>query len=122
MLFKNDFYRITSTSDHDGQDVFSIELNPNHHIFEGHFPDNPVTPGVVQMEIVKEMLEEKMGKRYRLSTLGNSKFLAILNPASDAVVDVVLKITEDEEALKLTAVIKNEDNTFLKMNASYHAL
>jgi len=120
MLFKDNFYTISSSNREDESHTFSIQLNPDHNIFEGHFPDNPVTPGVVQMEIVKELMKESTGMVLNLKKMGNCKFLAILNPKVDANVDVLLKISNGEDKeIKVSAVIKNAETIFLKMNASY---
>lgn len=120
MLFKNNFYTILDSNKEDGTHTFTIRLNAEHSIFTGHFPGNPVTPGVAQIEIVKELMTESVGKKVHLKKMGNCKFLAILNPDKDQEVEVVLKITagEDEE-LKATAMIKNDSMIYLKMNASY---
>jgi len=120
MLFKDDFYTVSSSNKEDESHIFSIQLNPDHNIFEGHFPDNPVTPGVVQMEIVKELMKESTGMALNLKKMGNCKFLAILNPKVDVKVDVLLKISNGEDGeIKASAVIKNAETIFLKMNASY---
>ena len=44
-----------------------IELNPNHQVFEGHFPNNPITPGVCMMQIIKEITEGFVSKDLFLS-------------------------------------------------------
>ena len=120
MLFKDHFYIILTSNKEEDTHTFSVQLNADHDIFKGHFPDNPVTPGVVQMEIVKELLMESSGKELALKKMGNCKFLAILNPETDAAVDVVLKISDGEEGeLKASAIIKNNSAVYLKMNASY---
>ena len=120
MLFKDNFYQILSSSQIDDTFVFSIEINAGHSIFKGHFPGNPVTPGVVQIEIIKELSIEATGKIISLSTMGNCKFLAILNPNTDSKVDVILKISEsNENEIKVNAVIQNASTIYLKMGANY---
>lgn len=119
-MFKDQFYRILSRSSQEDTEVFSIEINKDHSIFKGHFPGNPVTPGVAQMEIIKELLGEVRGTKMSMTTMSNCKFLAILNPESDAQVDVQLKITQGEsEEWKVNATILNAANTYLKMSAAY---
>ncbi len=119
-MFKDQFYRIQQRSQAEDTEVFSIEIEKNHHIFDGHFPGNPVTPGVAQMEIIKELVGEVTGKKMKLVSMSNCKFLAILNPESDALVDVQLKIVQTEtEEWKVNATILNPANTYLKMSAVY---
>ena len=120
MLFKDNFYTVSSSTVHEATVTFSIELNKNHAIFKGHFPGNPVTPGVAQMEIVKELMKTHTNKELNLVSMANCKFLAILNPDTDANVDVILKVTtQEDDTLRVAAVIKNEATLFLKMSAIY---
>jgi len=120
MLFKDTFYTIHSTKEENDTFIFSIELNKDHSIFKGHFPGNPVTPGVAQMEIIKELVQISQEKELSLVSMPSCKFLAILNPEKNAMIDVVLKFssTEDEH-IKMNAIIKDEQTSYLKMSGFY---
>lgn len=120
MLFKDDFYTILSTTEEEQTIDFLIELNKEHPIFKGHFPGNPVTPGVAQMEIIKELVQTAKNKTIRLKSMANCKFLAILNPEKNAKVNVVLKFSETEDdTIKINAIIKDTETSYLKMSGSY---
>lgn len=122
MLFQNSFYTVVAETKEDETHTVSIKLNPSHQIFEGHFPGNPVTPGVVQMEIIKELIGMITSQNIRLKTMGTCKFLAILNPEKDPNIDVIIKLSTNEDGeIKSSTIIKNDSDTFLKMNASYEA-
>ena len=58
-----DFYTLQSYDKNEKSFVANIILNKDHEIFKGHFPGNPVTPGVCMMQIVKELTEEFTGKK-----------------------------------------------------------
>lgn len=118
-MFNNNFYSIEAKNVENDQHVYSIMIDAKHTIFDGHFPNNPVTPGVVQMEIVKELTGDAIGNPVGLNTMSNCKFLAILNPEENPSVDVQLKITKEEDEIKVNAVIQNENGAFLKMSAVY---
>lgn len=119
-LFKDHFYNIVGTSHADTEFNFTIKLNANHAIFEGHFPGNPVTPGVVQLEIIKELLSEGLGKTVHLQSMSNCKYLAILNPNDCGEVQVSIAYTEQEDGnVKAVVVIKNDQTTFLKSVGIY---
>lgn len=122
MIFKDNFYSIESHSSEGNEHVFHIHIDGKHSIFEGHFPGNPVTPGVVQLEIIKELVSELIQVPVQMETMANCKFLAILNPETDASVSVALKLSEaDGQGWKVTASIQNEANTYLKMGATYRS-
>ena len=120
MLFQNNFYTIKSEELSESAANFNIELNGDHKIFEGHFPDNPITPGVVQMEIVKELMSKVTNSSLNLVTMGNCKFLAILNPIETKEVLVAINYSLTEENLyKVSAQIRTSDVIYLKISAFY---
>lgn len=120
MILKDKFYSINAINEENGNLQAMISIDPKHEIFAGHFPGNPVTPGVVQMEIIKELLSTHFKKPLRLKTMSNCKFLAILNPNETP--NVLVKITmlsNDVESLKISGVISSDSITFLKIQAEY---
>ena len=55
MLLK-DFYKINSLEKTEAQKyVAQIVINKDHDVFKGHFPGNPVTPGVIITEIMAQI-------------------------------------------------------------------
>lgn len=120
MILKNSFYTILDKTISDELTSFHVSLDAGHPIFEGHFPGNPITPGVVQIEIVKELIEESISHDVELKAIGNSKFLNILNPIETPKVRVDLKVNQTDSLIKIDAVIKSEDQAFFKIKASYN--
>ena len=71
-----------------------IELNEEHDIFKGHFPGNPVLPGVCHLEIVGDLLYEAFGIKYRLKIAKNIKFLNFINPLVQKSLSYHLEISD----------------------------
>lgn len=118
-MLKDNFYTILNKEERDNFITYSIELNPSHIIFSGHFPNNPVTPGVIQMEIVKELVSDHYKEKAKLLNMGNCKFLAILNPNENKSITVDLALEKLYDQIKVVATFKNDSISFLKMNANY---
>lgn len=121
MLLK-DFYSVVSLDKADEKNyVVCIRLNKNHEIFKGHFPDNPVTPGVCMMQIVKELTERFTGKKLFMSQVSNVKFMALINPELHPELKLEMSVDTDLELaqskVKTTAVY--EDTVALKMNTTF---
>ena len=58
MLLEN-FYKIIHIKEReDGKQAIEIELNPGHVLYQGHFPGQPVVPGVCTLQIIKESAEQ----------------------------------------------------------------
>ena len=54
----DDFYTLNQIAPQgEGKYICRITLNPAHPIFAGHFPGNPITPGVCMLQIIKELTE-----------------------------------------------------------------
>lgn len=119
-LFKDHFYSIMSMSHTENEFNFTIRIDANHAVFTGHFPGNPVTPGVVQMEIIKELLSEGLGRTVQLLSMSNCKYLAILNPNECGNIVVTIAPSEQEDGnMKAVVSIKNDEITFLKAVGIY---
>ena len=119
MLAENNFYIIQSFADEDGIVKATIEINASHKIFEGHFPGQPVVPGVCMMQIVKELLEKAILKETRLSKADHIKFLSVINPLENNIAQVELKYLITGDEINLTATITNSTATCFKMKATF---
>lgn len=115
-----DFYTLQSYEKADnGSFNAKIKLNQDHDIFKGHFPGNPVTPGVCMMQIVKELTEEFTGEKLFLKSASNVKFMAIINPFETPDLDLNLSITENETECKVKNTTSFGETIALKMSVNY---
>ncbi|HTE12248.1 MAG TPA: hypothetical protein VK645_14795 [Chitinophagaceae bacterium] len=83
MILAGDFYTIVSSFIEADKIQAILKINPEHEIFRGHFPGQPVVPGVCMMQIVKELLETVTGKSLRLHTGLDIKFLSVIDPGKN---------------------------------------
>ena len=90
-MLLNDFFIINKLEKEEGSAVADVTIDKNHTIFDGHFPDFPVVPGVCLTQMVKEVLQEVTGDKLMLTKGSNIKFMAVVNPQENA--DLVMKIT-----------------------------
>lgn len=120
MILKDTFYQINALKFEDNVLEAQISINANHTIYEGHFPGNPVTPGVVQLEMVKEILGTHFNRPIRLRSLTTSKFLAILNPEANPEATFKMTVTEQEDqSLKVAGQLSNSEGICLKFSGVY---
>ena len=114
MILKDNFYTINELEFVENKIQASIKIDSNHSIFEGHFPNNPITPGVVEMEIVKEIVSEGIKKTLKMSKMSNCKFLAILNPLNSSEVNVKIDVLEQENnRIRISAQILDQQTVYL---------
>lgn len=117
----NNFFTITTIEQTESSILSTIKIDASHQIFGGHFPNNPVTPGVVQIQIIKELLEKVFNQKLMLKEMGRCKFLAILNPNKNAEIFIKIGFTKEDGMIKVTAegTSKDSSQTFFKFNARY---
>ena len=98
----------------------ALTFNAGHRIFEGHFPGQPVVPGVCMMQLVRELVETYLLRgKARVTQADNLKFLTMIDPRESPTVRAEVKY---EENGKVVARFFNETTTFFKMNAVVTAI
>ena len=115
----NNFYELKSHESENNIFRANITLNKDHDIFQGHFPGNPVTPGVCMMQIVKDLAEKFTGSKLFLKTASNVKFMAIINPFETPDLLLELDINEKEGELKVKNTTSFGETIALKLSVSY---
>ena len=77
------------------------DVNEDEYYFKGHFPDNPVMPGVLIVEslaqtasILGRILEQKNGI-YVFAEIEKAKFLQLVKPKSTLVLEAKITLVRD---------------------------
>lgn len=118
MLIKN-FYQVHNKEQREGNNFIEILINKDHEIFKGHFPGNPVMPGVCMLQIIKELTEDIVSSKLFMHKCVNVKFLALINPDNNPELKLNIKISDDNEIVKVSSTTKFDDTIALKMSAHY---
>ncbi|MDO6429980.1 3-hydroxyacyl-ACP dehydratase [Flavitalea sp. BT771] len=79
-MLKDSFYTILEMTSEASSLKASLQLHEDHQIYQGHFPGQPVVPGVCLMEMVKELTALAMKKTLELQKADNIKFLQPIDP------------------------------------------
>ena len=119
----HDFYQLAEIeTTADGACQALLLLNPEHPIFDGHFPGLPVVPGVCMLQMTKETLEHVLGRETRLQSARNMKFLSVLNPCENKTVRLELwyhPADEGQISLESTLLDPDSGKTFFKMKGIF---
>jgi 3-hydroxyacyl-[acyl-carrier-protein] dehydratase len=101
-----------------GPGTFCIEVrfDPSHAVFAGHFPGQPVVPGVVLVEILTAAVAEVTGKEVVLKEASVIKFLQVIDPIAHPTVVLEGTIKEDDAGnFKVDATFRQGELLFAKM-------
>jgi len=114
-----DFYTLNNLIINEELVTANITINKNHDIFKGHFPGNPVTPGVCMMQIIKEITEEVVGNKLMMSSSSNIKFMAIINPEITPDLELTLEITKTNDSYKVKNSTMFNNTVALKLISNF---
>jgi 3-hydroxyacyl-[acyl-carrier-protein] dehydratase len=117
MKLLDNFYKIEAKTEDASGLEYRIALQKEHFIYQAHFPGNPITPGVCIIQICKELMEQKSGKKLFLKKMSNTKFLSVINPVENDTVCVKFsKISMEDNGYKVSALVCNETVSFAKLS------
>jgi 3-hydroxyacyl-[acyl-carrier-protein] dehydratase len=120
MSLKNNFYTVKQSDPKENGLNAVIELNKDHAIYKGHFPQMPVVPGVCQVQIIKELLEGAFDKTMTMLTGDNIKFTGMIIPTQNPVVNTEMTWNKNDEGnIKAEAKLFFEATTFTKFKGTF---
>lgn len=121
-MLKNSFYAVASQSLQEQSISATINIHPDHEIFEGHFPGKPVVPGVCMIQITKELLEQQTGTTLLFSKGNQIKFLQLLVPDKETPVEVNINWKTTEDGLQTTADFKKDEHIVFKLSGTFRVI
>ena len=116
-----DFYNVLS-EEKTGDSKYSITIliNEKHDVFKGHFPGNPIMPGVCMIQIIKELTAAITKSTLIIQTLSNVKFMALINPEVTPELRLELDIiTTEDDLVKVKNTTYFNDTVALKLSNVY---
>ena len=120
MLFEGKLYHIKSMKCTGENLNATIEIICNHPIFNGHFPGNPVLPGVCSLQIIGELLSKNFNQQYMLVKSENIKFIGLVIPSERTILqyEIIYSIIDDKK-IAVKCNVTNNEKEVLKMEGSY---
>lgn len=99
---------INSRCSSSGEVYAEIEIGINSPWFSGHFPDEPILPGIAQLSMVMETIKMAFRDQIRITALKRVRFKKIVRPESRLMILVTPGIKKDESVYFFQ--IKSENN------------
>lgn len=124
MLLKNSLYTIEkseklTSSDEMVGGIFLLRLNPDHVIYQAHFPGEPITPGVCIVQMGKELMEVLLDKSLEVARVKNVKFLSVISPEDTTSITYTFRKVEwsaDGKEVKAQIVVTSGDEAKAKIS------
>ena len=114
----NDFYTIHSFNKSENSLFIEIHLNPKHEVYKGHFPQQAIVPGVIQLQIIKELLEKGLSVNLIIKEVIVAKYLNMITPEENPVLNINIEYRLNETGdYLINASISKDDIIFTKLKA-----
>jgi len=115
----NDFFSYTIKLNDAGHIKALLSIDQHHDIFKGHFPGNPVTPGVTQMEMVRQILSNCIQKDLMLKEAKDLKFIAPIVPPNTDDIELTIDYKEEQGTVTTKCVLSRKDQVFTKIRGTF---
>ncbi|MCB0699905.1 MAG: 3-hydroxyacyl-ACP dehydratase [Chitinophagales bacterium] len=116
-MLMNDFYRIEYIQREPNSVSCKIAFNTQHDIFKGHFPGQPVVPGVCMMQMVKELLEAQTDQPLWLRNALQVKFLQLITPDVEPLINISWQANDN--GYNVNAAFRNDTSDLFKLTGSF---
>ncbi|MDE5636288.1 MAG: beta-hydroxyacyl-ACP dehydratase [Muribaculaceae bacterium] len=115
MTLQGDIYEILQNSCDGSSHEFVIQLKSESPIYQGHFPGNPITPGVVIIATARELVETCTGQKLRLAGAPSVKYTSVMAPTSSPTIRYSITTIPEGNIVKAKVTVTGENITFARM-------
>lgn len=114
MLLENKYYQIYNIENTTSGGIFHIRLIRDCDVYKGHFPGNPICPGVCNIETIKECAMHLANKNLYISTIQKCRLTAVATPHECPEMDIIINIQSSDNGFTVTAKIKDQVKTYME--------
>jgi 3-hydroxyacyl-[acyl-carrier-protein] dehydratase len=117
MPLLNDYFKIDRQTAENGETLFYITLLPEYKAYAGHFPGNPVSPGVCNIQMIKECAEQLAGKALFLGYVSRCRFSRMITPQTTPQLRIYMQLSVTADDLyEVSATVCDDTTTYINFN------
>jgi 3-hydroxyacyl-[acyl-carrier-protein] dehydratase len=118
-ILLQDFFEIIGQEETENSLNTIIKLKVNHRIFDGHFPNRPIVPGVCILQIAKEILMQKTQRNLIMAGSNNIKFMNPIDPREHDTITVSINYSLQSDDIAGIVTVGHNSHIFCKFQAMY---
>ena len=104
MTQQNTLYTIVKQD----KNAIYLHIKKDHPVYQGHFPGNPITPGVLTLQMVRECVSNAIGKNLRYHSIKKCRFLGLVRPENN--LKLTFSTTETNGIVTMNAQLSDAEN------------
>ncbi len=91
-------------------------FDKNLDIFSGHFPHQSILPGIMQLEMIKFVMQKIKKKSFNISSIKKTKFSSLIRPQKKIYLSIECKQTDVKDKIDIKAILESENKIAGKIN------
>jgi len=115
----NGYYHIENQEIKGDVTIFYFTLLPDCCVYKGHFPGNPVAPGVCSIQMIKACAERMTGKPLFLGYIAQCRFSVLLTPQTTPLLRLHMQLSETEDIYHVKAVVCDDTKTYIEFKGDF---
>ena len=122
MLLKDKFFTVLHEERLSANEaIFLCELKPDCDVYRGHFPGKPVSPGVCNIEMIRECTEMLVGEDLLIDTIKQCRLTAVASPSVCPKVDVSVSVArlEGTQNYNVVATIRDAEQSYMELKGTF---
>lgn len=121
MLLKDKFFEILHEEKINANEaVYLCGLKADCDVYQGHFPGKPVSPGVCNIEMIRECAELLTGENLLIQTIKQCRLTAVASPSVCPKVDVKISVArvEGTETYNVVGSISDAETSYMELKGT----
>lgn len=114
MRLKDNYYQIAAIHMGNGQGTFHLLLNPDCDVYQGHFPGNPVCPGVFHIGMLKDCVRTLTGRKVFVSSIRQCRLTSVATPAACPELKLTVSLQPAAGGYDVVASLEDEERTYME--------
>ncbi|HCC53217.1 MAG TPA: beta-hydroxyacyl-ACP dehydratase [Porphyromonadaceae bacterium] len=109
----NDYFSIDRQTTENDETLFCVTLLPAYKAYAGHFPGNPVSPGVCNIQMIKECAGQLAGKSFFLGYISQCRLSAVITPQTTPQLQIRMQLSGTDDIYKVRATVSDGTITYI---------
>ncbi len=118
-LHQTGFFEVTSLAAEAQQIEASVRVNPDHPLFAGHFPNQPIVPGVCLYQLLSEVTMLAWHTPLRLAKGHSVKFLHLVPPGQTELTISLQATRPTPDTVHVSGTLRTNGEVVCKANLSF---
>ncbi|MBE6339365.1 MAG: hypothetical protein E7069_01330 [Bacteroidales bacterium] len=118
-MLKDSYFRILNKENIENGFRYEVSLIESHPIYQGHFPGNPISPGVCSIQMIRECTEDALNKQLCLKSINVCRFSTLLTPQKGVHLQLEIILTNNNDSVDAKATISNDGITYVSYKGTF---